>query len=487
MRFYKILKAKQCGNAEGLTAYERQFVEYLKKIDIKTITGVLPLTFTAKGGTAVDWTISGNADGVGEQRVDGYYVPIKVTKHKSYPIQWELKGKAVRDQVTSTKGNEILTWDVIGIDHDECYYADGRRAAHSVTLQLHDCFASLQFEEREALFYAESTMPAGTYHFTVREQPWYASDVGKTFQFTLTQTLAAGSQICITNAYNAAMTSGKIKTFSDGSSTTAIETVDITEGSDGTDLGDVRNALVGQNTNSIQRALLGSNNWANSAMRQWLNSSAAAGSVWTPKTKFDRPPSWVYSIAGFLNGMDEDFVKAVGTVKKTTALNAVTDGGGKVESDERFFLLSRSEVYGGNEVAGGEGAAYSYYADYSDLSGAGIGADTNRIKYRNNAAQFWWLRSPNVPTAGNVRSVITTGIVTSNIATNSFGVAPAICIPMDEVYDCNEVDIYIGDSPLTEGETVSKTSTGVDIELFEGENTVSTTLYNKPTMEIKYK
>jgi hypothetical protein len=49
------------------------------------------------------------------------------------------------------------------------------------------------------------------------------------------------------------------------------------------------------------------------------------------------------------------------------------------------------------------------------------------------------------------------------------------------------VDIFIGDSPLTEGETVSKQSTGVDIELFEGENTVSTTLYNKPTMTITYK
>lgn len=49
------------------------------------------------------------------------------------------------------------------------------------------------------------------------------------------------------------------------------------------------------------------------------------------------------------------------------------------------------------------------------------------------------------------------------------------------------VDIYIGDAPLTEGETVSKTSTGVDLELFEGENTVSTTLYNKPEMTIKYK
>jgi hypothetical protein len=48
-------------------------------------------------------------------------------------------------------------------------------------------------------------------------------------------------------------------------------------------------------------------------------------------------------------------------------------------------------------------------------------------------------------------------------------------------------DIYIGDSPLTEGETVSKTSTCVDLELFEGENTISTTLYNKPTMKINYK
>lgn len=48
-------------------------------------------------------------------------------------------------------------------------------------------------------------------------------------------------------------------------------------------------------------------------------------------------------------------------------------------------------------------------------------------------------------------------------------------------------DIYIGDSPLTEGETVSKTSTGVDIDLFEGENTVDTSLYNKPEMKIDYK
>ena len=48
-------------------------------------------------------------------------------------------------------------------------------------------------------------------------------------------------------------------------------------------------------------------------------------------------------------------------------------------------------------------------------------------------------------------------------------------------------DIFVGDSPLTEGESVSLTSTGTDIDLFEGENTVSTTLTNKPEMTIKYK
>lgn len=41
---------------------------------------------------------------------------------------------------------------------------------------------------------------------------------------------------------------------------------------------------------------------------------------------------------------------------------------------------------------------------------------------------------------------------------------------------------YIGDTPLTEGENISKTSTGVDIETQIGENTISTTLYNKPEM-----
>jgi hypothetical protein len=67
-----------------------------------------------------------------------------------------------------------------------------------------------------------------------------------------------------------------------------------------------------------------------------------------------------------------------------------------------------------------------------------------------------------------------------------FGYQIPITISQDGESD-KSYEIFIGDAPLTEGKTVSKTSTGIDIELLEGENTVSTTLTNKPEMTIKYK
>lgn len=67
-----------------------------------------------------------------------------------------------------------------------------------------------------------------------------------------------------------------------------------------------------------------------------------------------------------------------------------------------------------------------------------------------------------------------------------YGYQVPITVSQDEE-NYKNYEIFIGDAPLAEGETVSKTSTGIDIELFEGENTVSTTLTNKPEMTIKYK
>ena len=78
------------------------------------------------------------------------------------------------------------------------------------------------------------------------------------------------------------------------------------------------------NMNHSHRIRYGSNNWVESAMRQYLNSDKAAGSVWTPQTKFDRPPSWNANTAGFMNGLDADFLAVIGKTTKVTCRNTVT-------------------------------------------------------------------------------------------------------------------------------------------------------------------
>lgn len=50
----------------------------------------------------------------------------------------------------------------------------------------------------------------------------------------------------------------------------------------------------------------------------------------------------------------------------------------------------------------------------------------------------------------------------------------------------NAQTFYIGNTPLRAGQSISKTSTGVDIATTEGENTISTTLYNKPETSVTY-
>ena len=330
---------------------------------------------------------------------------------------------AIGDQLTCQRGNDTFVWDIIGIDHDTPV---DPQFTHSLTLQLHDCFPTiLQFDALEAFYYAENGLAAGTYHFTIDGTYDATYNDLTSYQFTLTQAVPAGGQLCFGWTYNTQASATKVTSYASATSTTAIEQVAVSEGADGTNLrkltaaGDFSN-----NLNSILRVRYGSNNYKESAIRQWLGSSAAAGSVWTPQTKFDRPPSWAANTAGFMNGMDADFLAVIGKTHIVVTRNTVCDGGGYDEMDDYFFLLSRSEIYGGVEVSGvNEGSPYPYYADYSDLSAAGMGNDSNRIKYRGGTAQFWWNRTPSFGSGSNV--VYTAGYVGSNGANNSYGVAPA--------------------------------------------------------------
>jgi len=314
----------------------------------------------------------------------------------------------VGDQLACMRSGEKLIWDIVNIA------ADGT----AITLLLHETMPDLVFSARQAVFAFPDGLAAGEYHFTVSQQPFFAGDVGKTISFTLTQAIPAGGQLVLNNAYNASMIGATISSFASQTATTAIETMTMSEGSGGTDLGSLTNAgTPASNINSIQRASLGSNNWRESAQRQVMNSDKPAGQVWTPQTIFDRPPAWVNNTAGFINGLDEDFVSVVTPTTYTTVNNIVSDGGGEYTLTDKFYLPSRTEIFGTNELANyPEGTQYAYY----------VGAtDADRIKYRAGSARSWRLRTPYTTNAYSVRIVYPTGAISHYNATTALGWSPA--------------------------------------------------------------
>lgn len=410
----------------------------------------LPATFNAPAGAGISYKIYGTEAGAGtatsESEPEGYkitlsvddaHVPIYIGDSKLTADEYVdsesgkvYKLKEVHQDTVTIDG---VVWDIIGYDHDEVYDSLGNLAQHSVTIQTHECISELQFDNKEAMFAFDEGLAAGTYHFTVGAQPWVSGDVGKTVQFAITSDIPAGGQIVFGNVYNATMIGATISVFAGPTATTASETATLSEGTDGTDLGTLSNATNGA-MNSVQRGYLGSNNYNESAIRQYLNSDKAAGSVWTPQTKWDRPPSWAASTAGFLRGFNSDFISSIGKASKRTAKNTVSDGGGYIDTEEKIFLLSRTEVYAGPNNNVDEGGPYRYFSEFSDLSSAGTGADSNRTKYRNSVAKYWWLRSPftgyaSLPFGANLSGTV--NYLSS--ATYVYGVAPACCIVLDDI------------------------------------------------------
>nr|DAZ03593.1 MAG TPA: hypothetical protein [Caudoviricetes sp.] len=330
---------------------------------------------------------------------------------KAFPIGSQLR-------VQHETYGEII-WDVVAHDYDK---DPNGRMEHSMTLLSHDCIInSIQFDNTEALYFAEETLVAGTYHFTLLPGYDEAYGGGKTLQFTLIKDVPAGGVIMFPWGYQQQVTAAKISTYETQSSTAALESVDVTEGTGGTDLG----TADGKGTlNHTHRIRYGSNNWKESALRQLLNSDKAAGTFWTPQTKYDRSPTWNASIAGFMAGLPADFLEVVGICSHITKSNSIHEEADELnssyETQDRFWLASYSEVFGGMENNVEDGTQYPYYS-------GGMAAD--RIKYNSSgAARYWWLRSPNHRNAINVRLVSPNGSQDSDYAYEPHGAAVACAI-----------------------------------------------------------
>lgn len=302
----------------------------------------------------------------------------------------------VGQQITCQRSGATLAWDVV----------DYNATDKVVTLLMHDVLPdSMQFEPSQALAYFPDGLAAGAYSFVYGNNTYY---------FTLAKAIPAGGQLKATaTAFDTYASQTAIVATENGTvSTTAIDGA--------TSLGKCGEGVL----NNMDRVIYGSNNFGESGLRQWLNSSAAAGETMPQITKFQRP--YAPNRPGFMAGLDADFVASVADAAWLCSANAtyecpadrggITVKGASYTVAGKFALASEKELFGSYDGVQAGDAVLDLYRDADN---------TDRIKYYNNTARNWWLRSPVRYYAGPVRSVNTAGAGITVGANDSYGVAVA--------------------------------------------------------------
>lgn len=329
------------------------------------------------------------------------------------------------------------------VPHDIVHFADvdlkNGDKVPGMYIQWHFCSPfGVQFDAAEAFYYAETELAAGTYNIIVGDNWGTNCKKNEQYQFTLSKPVPKGGQIAgFYSMPDKAPSEWTVQTFTDAKSTTPIETVKPTAGSNGTNLGTMSFTGDGK-LNSLQRVAYGYNRWSQSAIRQYLNSAKAAGQWWEPQHKWDRPPAELASKPGFLSGYSDDFLNAIKPVRVRTALNTVTDAavGTYEDTYDKIFLASLEQEFITPQASGIEGEAWDYWKQAVERSTPtpwyktfaegghpityGIDGKTSaqnvrlRSAYRGNAYFTW--------------TVTASGHVSHTYAVHSYRFAPACVI-----------------------------------------------------------
>ncbi len=265
----------------------------------------------------------------------------------------------------------------------------------SIMIQPRDNLMNAQMSAAQALYHAVGALPAGN-HAYVQDN----SNI--TYGFTTTRPVPAEGQIFISKADEYIPL--EVTTY-EADRETAIETVTVTEVT--------RTPTLGV-TNVRTRCRYGSNNYSESAIRQWLNSNAEVWE-WEPKTGYDRPSSYGKA-SGFLHRLDQELVEVLGVSEVRVARNTVTDSGGQDILQDKVFLLSIREVGFTSEGTTTGEYILPWYEDATD---------EDRTKLLGSSPRIWWLRSPSTGNAISFRYVNTSGALGTSSARNALGLAPA--------------------------------------------------------------
>lgn len=336
----------------------------------------------------------------------------------------------VGTQMEDTWGSYAALWDTVHHDSNGNLYLHWHYTAPQ----------NLPFDAPEAIYAAGSGgLAAGTYYISIGSAFGSGWTTARHIQFTLTRAMQAGDQLVIDcgadNTVNP--TAGRTWSVFHAGGTEVLETGVTSNGTSGSELGTVGAVNVNRSNgqlNAISRAVYGYSRWSQSALRQYLNSTEAAGAWWTPQNIWDRPPAQHGSVAGFLAGCSAEFLDVLRPVEVSTTLSTQEGFTDTSETTwDRIFLPSLQEIYAVTQVADTEGEDWDYYktlAGEAGLSGRFVRFNNYPflLKY-GIAAQSTpyanWLRSPDTGNAYSIWRINSAGAVGVHDACMAIKVAPA--------------------------------------------------------------
>lgn len=323
-----------------------------------------------------------------------------------------------------------MPWQV---NHFEDITLEGGEVVPGMWLQSHYTLPfGIQFSHQRAFLACPDGLSAGTYNFDFAKAWGNNVKPGINYQFTLTKPVEKGGRLAgCYGAPDTAPSSWKVYSYGkDG--ITLNETVNVTVGSGGTNLGTIPYDSRSGNLNSTQEMAYGWNRWKTSALRQWLNSSKPKGQWWTPQDQWDICPDQLASKDGFLCGMPEEMLNCLKKVKVVTYANTVNDEGAEDITYDYVTLPSLSQMFIKPQTSG-EGDVHTYwkrrsgrttpcewYTNYPNMVEYSIANKTSPQNVR--------LRSANQGFACYAWYVYAYGHVSNGNASYAYTFAPLVCI-----------------------------------------------------------
>lgn len=324
-----------------------------------------------------------------------------------------------------------MPWQV---NHFENVTLEDGEIVPGMWLQTHYTLPfEVQFSHQRAFLACPDGLVAGTYHFDFAKAWGDNVKPGISYQFTLTKPVEKGGRLA--GCYEAptqAPSNWKVYSYGkDG--ITLNETINVTQGSGGTNLGTIQDDRRSGNLNSAQEMVYGWNRWKTSALRQYLNSNKPKGKWWIPQDQWDICPNQLASKDGFLCGMPEQMLNSLKKVKVSTFANTVDDEGVEDVTYDYVTLPSLGQIHAQTQVEG-EGNPHTYWKRRSGkpTPHEWYKDDSNMITYsvaNKTSAQFVRLRSGVRENAYHTWYIHTGGgIGKGGIASIAFDCSPLVCI-----------------------------------------------------------